>query len=80
MGRPGDGKSFLTAYLAANIQADAAAALAELGACDAASTGDLGWRAPPAGVTCSAAADGTLDFDVTTGGGGASFINGEQQP
>ncbi len=72
----------LQAYLAANINSDATATAGVFGACDAAedgtSTGGLGWRQPPAGITCSYAPDGALDFTVTTGGGGRTFINGEE--
>ena len=76
----------LQAYLASNIQADAADTITAFGMTSAAadncsvarSVSDLGWRAAP-NIECTATgvAD-ELDFTVVTVGGGRTFTNGEE--
>ena len=70
----------LHAWMAANVQDDAAAAIAALGTDCATEVNvdGIGWRDAPTGVTCTAAADGDFDFIVTSAGGNKSYTNGQE--
>ena len=71
----------LQAYLATDTSKTAANAVTAFGTdCVAAKEVDgLGWKAAASNVTCTIAANGDMDFTVSSGGGGKNFVNGIQQ-
>ncbi len=71
----------LQGYMSSGADRNAATTITALGnSCTVAvNTENWGWRQPPASVTaCAIAADGELDFAVTSTGGGKNFRNGAE--